>query len=251
VTTSSSPLRGAALDDETGLHGRGRAELDAGYEALEEAERIWIAEGRTPSGWKIGLTSRPAQQRFGAARPCFGRLFADMSAAAGSTIGSDRFEKPRVEAEVAFEIGRDLSPGQPLVEAVVAVMPAIEIVDSRHPKGPPSLGALIADNVSAAGYVLGPATEFDADLDLARCSANILRNGAFECAGSGAECLGSPLRALDWLARELDRRGRRLRAGEIVLSGSLIVPFAAFPGDTVEVGLESIGTVSISFSGEA
>lgn len=251
MTTSSSPLRAAVLTDETGLPWGGRAELDVGYEALEKAERGWIAEGRASSGWKVGLTSPPAQQRFGAAGPCFGRLFADMSAPADSTIGSDRFAAPRVEAEVAFEIGRDLSPGQPIVEAVVAVMPAIEIVDSRHPKGPPSLGALIADNVSAAGYVLGPSTEFDADLDLARCSANILRNGAFECAGSGAECLGSPLHALDWLVRELDLRGRRLRAGEIVLSGSLIVPFSVLPGDTVEVVLESIGTVAISFSGGA
>lgn len=250
--TASSAQRGiAAVDREMSVHAGARAELDGGYETLEGAERAWIAEGRVPSGWKVGLTSPAAQRKFDADGPCFGRLFADMSSPAGSTIESGRFGRPRVEAEVAFRIARDLRPGEPVAEAIAAVMPAIEIVDSRYPNGPPNLGALIADNVSGAGFVLGRPTVLGADFDLASCRATVHRNGAFECTGSGAECLGSPLNSLDWLVGELDRRGRRLRAGEIVLSGSLIVPFAAFPGDAIEIILESVGSVSISFSGKA
>ena len=250
MKASSASRAVAVAVEETGMQSALSANLDEGYAILERRERAWIADGRVPSGWKVGLTSPAAQQRFDADGPCFGRLFSDMASPAGSTIESGRFESPRIEAEIAFRLRRDLRPGESILEAVAEVMPAIEIVDSRYPNGPPHLGALIADNVSGAGFVLGRPTPFTTDFDLAACRASVFRNGEIECEGIGSQSLGDPLHALAWLVGELGRRQRTLKGGEVVLSGSLNTPFAALPGDEVAVTLESLGSVSISFSGD-
>ena len=105
--------------------------------------------------------------------------------------------------------------------------------------------------MSGAGFVLGPPTEFTSDFDFASCRASVLRNGKIECEGIGSECLGSPVNSLGWLVDELDRRGRRLRSGEIVLSGSLNVPLSVVPDDEIEVTLDSLGSVSVSFAGDS
>jgi len=255
MTTSGEAITAPSIDAAKKAQHEHGARIDDAYATLARQAEAWARQGRVATGWKIGLTSLAAQRHFDAGEPCFGQLFADMSSASGAVIEPGRFGRPRVEAEVAFRFGRDLPEGESrfetVADAITEVMPAIEIVDSRYPTGPADLGELIADNVSGAGYVLGPATTFTRDFDLASCRASVFRNGTLECAGSGSECLGSPLNALAWLAGELDRRNRRLREGEIVLSGSLIQPLLVSPGDELEVALDDLGSVQISFSGDA
>ena len=224
--------------------------IEEGYAALAESERDWVAGGRVPSGWKVGLTSVAAQERFECDGPCFGRLFSDMASTNESTIEWGRFSRPLIEAEIAFRLGKDLNAGDAASEAIESAIPAIEIVDSRYPQGPAGLGELVADNVSGAGFVLGDAVPFSSSFDFAGCRSDVARNGKPETSGRGSDCLGGPLLSLAWLAEELARRGRSLCAGEIVLTGSLIVPFAAQPGDAIRIEFEGLGSVAVSF-GEA
>ena len=222
--------------------------IEEGYAELAENERDWITGGRVPSGWKVGLTSVAAQRRFECDGPCFGRLFSDMASTNESTIEWGRFSRPLIEAEIAFRLGKDLNAGDAAPGAIESAIPAIEIVDSRYPQGPAGLGELVADNVSGAGFVLGDAVPFASSFDFAGCRSDVARNGKPETSGRGSDCLGGPLLSLAWLAEELARRGRSLCAGEIVLTGSLIVPFAAQSGDDIRIEFEGLGSVAISFA---
>ena len=222
--------------------------LEDGYAAQREMERAWVADGRTPCGWKVGLTSVEAQQRLGSEGPCFGRLFSHMALANAATVESGRFSRPRIEAEIAFRLGKDVDPEVFTTDAIDQMLPAIEIVDSRHPNGPRGPGELVADNVSGAGYVLGAALPFETSFDFEGCRAQVHVNGATSRKGLGSSCLGSPLLSLRWLSSELPRRGRLLRAGDLVLAGSLVTPLAAEPGDDVHVEIDGLGSVVVSFA---
>ncbi len=218
------------------------AALEHGYAALAESEARWISEGRTPVGYKVGLTTEAAQQYFGSDGPCFGRLFADMGTRDGGTIEAGRYSRPRIEAEIAFRIGPD---------GAEALIPALEIVESRYAKGPRGIAELIADNVSGAGFVLGRAIALESGFDFEGCRVVVRRNGIPECEGVGGSCLGSPARSLEWLAAELRRRDRGLARGDVVLAGSLVVPFEAHAGDEIRADFEGLGSVSVRFGEEA
>ena len=220
--------------------------IDEAYRTLAQNEREWTTAGRTPCGWKVGLTTPQAQRHFGTDGPCFGRLFSDMAEANGSTLPSGRFGGPLIEAEIALRLGADWHPEATASELIEETIPAIEIVDSRYPQGPADIGALIADNVSAAGFVLGDPAPFSSGFDFEGCRADVTRNGNAEVSGVGSNCLGSPLSSLAWLANELAQRGRSLRAGEVILTGSLIAPFALKPGDAIRIEFEGLGSVAIA-----
>lgn len=224
--------------------------IEEGYAAQAQSEQKWIAEGRLASGWKVGLTSLAAQKRMGSDSPCYGRLFLDMAVPNESTVDWGRFGNPLIEAEIAFRLGQDLHPGDRMSDAIEQTIPAIEIVDSPYSKGPSGPGELVANNVSAAGFVLGNPVTFEPHFDLQDCRAEVERNGKIERTGLGSDCLGSPLLSLDWLAESLESYDRRLRAGDLILTGSLIAPLAAGPGDEIRIEFEGLGSVSVSFAEE-
>jgi 2-oxopent-4-enoate/cis-2-oxohex-4-enoate hydratase len=73
------------------------------------------------------------------------------------------------------------------------------------------------------------------------------KNGNLECTGSGAAALGSPVTCVAWLANALGRFGMPLRAGEIILSGSLgaLIPVTA--GDSLHLSIGGLGSASVRF----
>jgi 2-keto-4-pentenoate hydratase len=73
------------------------------------------------------------------------------------------------------------------------------------------------------------------------------KNGALVSEGVGAACLGSPIKALTWLAQTFAELGTPLKAGDIVLSGALGPMCAGEAGDTFVAQIESFGEISFSF----
>lgn len=215
-----------------------------------------LAEGRRIIGWKIGLTSRAMQAALGIETPDSGVLYDDMLFETGAKVPRGRFIQPRVEAEIAFVLGRDLD-GEVTRDEVLAatdhVAPALEILDTRITRTDRATGAprvifdTVADNAANAGIVLG-AERFDpAAVDLRWVGAIISRDGIVEATGLGAGVLNDPATGLVWLARRMAAYGQHLKAGQVVLSGSFIAPIECPPGTQIEADFGGFGSVELSF----
>lgn len=225
----------------------GATDIDAAYEVQHRLVAARTAAGARRVGAKIGLTARAVQQQFGVFQPDFGVLFADMVYAHTEPVPLGRFLQPRAEGEIAFVLGRDLDmPGATVADVLRAtdfVLPAIEIVDSRIAGWDLAITDTVADNASSGAVVLGT-TPFRLDgRDLARVGMTLYHDGEPVSFGAGHACLGSPVVAVAWLAREMEQRGQPLRAGDLVMSGALgpMVPVGG-PG-RYRLELDGLGDV--------
>jgi 2-keto-4-pentenoate hydratase len=247
-------------------------DVDAAYAVQSSWVANQIAARARVVGRKIGLTNPAVQAQFGVDRPDFGVLFDDMACAPGTPIDGARTLQPKIEAEIAFVLAEDLTGpmiGPAEVAAATAyVVAALEIVDSRIAGWDIGIVDTIADNGSSGLFVLGDRRQELGRLDLAECAMTLRRvasdgadgaGGAGGAAlasgeevvstGTGASILGDPLAAVAWLAAAVRDHGRPLRAGEVVLSGSLgpMVPVA--PGDAFHADISGVGHVSCVFAG--
>jgi 2-keto-4-pentenoate hydratase len=226
----------------------GIAGLAAAYAVAEVNTRAAVAGGRRVVGKKVGLTSEAVQRQLGVDQPDFGVLFDDMEFLDGQDVPVARLLQPKVEAEIAFVVGRDLYGAIPswgeFVAALAYALPALEIVDSAITDWKITLVDTVADNASCGLYVLGDQPVAIGALQLAGLGMEMTRNGEVASTGSGAACMGHPLRAAYWLARTMADCGQGLRAGEIILSGALgaMVPVQA--GDRLHASIGALGTVS-------
>lgn len=212
----------------------------------------WLKAGRKIIGRKIGLTAEAVQKQLGVDQPDFGVLFDDMQIADGGALNAARVLQPKAEAEVALIMGRDLNKADASADDVAAAadcaVAAIEIVDSRIAGWDISIVDTVADNASSGMFALGgrPRRLRDID-DLRAVRMQLTANGEVVSEGLGAACLGHPVNAVVWLANELARRGAPVRAGDLILSGSLgpLVPAAAHT--RYEATLDGLGSVRVGF----
>ncbi|HEY9092672.1 2-keto-4-pentenoate hydratase [Parasphingorhabdus sp.] len=229
-----------------------RASVDDAYEIQALNRDHWLREGRRIVGAKIGLTSKAVQKQLGVDQPDFGILFNDMAIDDGGSIPAGKLLQPRVEAEIAFCLGRDIDmvgddPAE-LADAISYALPALEIADSRVADWNITFVDTIADNASSGLFVLGTERLKLADIDLVGCAMRMEKNGVLVSEGSGAACLGNPLNALAWLASIRIHQGNPLKAGGIILSGALGPMVAAVPGDSFTAHIEGLGGVSLHFA---
>jgi 2-keto-4-pentenoate hydratase len=175
-------------------------DVDGAYAIQQENAAHWEAEGRRLIGSKIGLTSRAVQKQLGVDRPDFGVLFADMIVAEDEPVAAGRVLQPKIEAEVAFLLDRDVDVVAPTVadvlRAVAYAMPALEIVGSRITNWDVGIVDTVADNASSGLFVLGgPVRRLDG-LDLRALQMQMTRREEVVSKGTGAACLGNPLNAM-------------------------------------------------------
>lgn len=229
-------------------------DLAAAYAVQERNTKRWLDSGRHLVGRKIGLTSIAVQKQLGVDQPDYGMLYADMAVPDGWEIERKRLIQPKVEAEVAFVLGRDLD-GEHLtltdvVRAVDYAVAAIEVVDSRIAEWKIGILDTIADNASSGLYVLGNEPRPLRKLDLRLCGMVMESHGEPISTGAGAACLGNPLNAMWWLAVTMARVGRPLKAGDTVMSGALGPMVAVKWGDVVEARINGLGSVRAAFGKE-
>ena len=210
-----------------------------------------LAAGRRIVGCKIGLTSLAVQKQLGVDQPDFGMLFDDMGYGDGEPIPASILTQAKIEAEIAFVIGRDLNmdnPGQlDVVNAIDYALPALEIVGSRVADWNIRITDTIADNASSSAYVIGNTPKTLAEFDVRMCGMVMERRGEPVSVGAGAACLGSPINAVVWLARTMAAVGTPLKAGDLVLSGALGPMVAVTPGDIFETRINGLGSVRAVF----
>ena len=221
-------------------------------EAYAVQDAFQALAGEPLAGWKIALTT-PVMQRFvGIDHPLAGAIFASSVAQTGAVLSRSRFVHLGVESEIAVRIAADLSDdGAPydrerVAPYVAACMAATEVVDDRNCDYDPLDPLLLAaDNAFNAGCVLGPEVASWHEIDLARARGVMRINGEVVGEGMGADVLGHPLAALAWLANHLIERGRTLRAGDVVLTGSVVTTTWPAVGDTMTTEIEGLGAATL------
>lgn len=226
--------------------------VEDAYAVQEINTRRALASGRRLVGRKIGLTSLAVQKQLGVSQPDYGMLFADMAVPDGWEMTRSQLIQPKVEAEVAFVLGRDLTAEHlTIADVLLAVeyaVAAIEVVDSRIADWKIGILDTIADNASSGLYVLGNDPRRLTDVDLRLCGMVMELRGEPISTGSGAACLGHPLNSVLWLAQTMARNGRPLLAGDTVLSGALGPMAPVVWGDVVEARIEGLGSVRAAFA---
>ena len=210
-----------------------------------------VAEGARILGHKVGLSSLAMQQMMGVDEPDYGHLLDEMQVFEDVPVAARRYLYPRVEVEVGFILSADL-PGADCTEddvlaATEALVPSIELIDTRITDWKIALCDTIADNASSAGFVLGEARVLPSDIDVKAIDAVLTRNGEVIAEGRSDAVLGNPVTAVAWLARKVESFGVRLRKGDVVLPGSCTKAIDARPGDQFVADFAGLGAVRLSF----
>lgn len=225
--------------------------IEDSYAVQNQWRRRGIAAGRRPVGRKIGLTSKVMQAATGITEPDYGAIFADMVYENGAVIDHSRFSNVRIEVELAFQLGKDLSGPHVTVfdvlDATDYVIPALEILSSRVDMKGRTIVDTISDNAAMGAMVYGGNPMKPTDIDLRWVSALLYRNETIEESGVAAAVLNHPAMGVVWLANKLAQHGDSLKAGEIILAGSFTRPMWVEPGDTVLCDYREMGTVTCRF----
>ncbi|WGY00335.1 Dabb family protein [Nocardioides sp. QY071] len=227
--------------------------------SVEDAYRIQqlnvsrrLRDGGVIVGQKVGLTSVAMQEQLGVEEPDYGVLFADMLVDDGQPIPVSGLIQPRVEAEVAFVMERELrGPGVTEAdarEAIAGALPVIEVIDSRINAWQIGLTDTVADNASCAKVVRGNVVTPIADLDLPTMGMVLTIDGEVVSTAAGAAVLGNPIRGLVWLANKLAEFGVSLRPGDLVLAGALHASVPVTGGMSVHAEFASIGGITAAFT---
>ncbi|MGD9600949.1 MAG: fumarylacetoacetate hydrolase family protein [Gammaproteobacteria bacterium] len=210
------------------------------------------ADGERIVGKKIGLTSRAVQDMLKVNEPDYGFLTDRMQCVEGAPVPISReLMLPKAEGEIAFVLKHDLAgPGvtpSDVLAATAGVKACFEIVDSRIRDWKIRIQDTIADNASCGLFVVSDTLVDVHSVDLVTCGMVLWKNGELVATGAGAAALGSPLNAVTWLANALGRHGVALKAGEVILSGSLVPLIPIAPGDEMELAIGGIGRLRAKF----
>jgi 2-keto-4-pentenoate hydratase len=225
-----------------------RLEVREAYGLQDRLRAALVARGERVAGWKVGLTTRASQQANEVEEPVSAFLLASGVFLSGAEVPAGRFVSPGVEAEVALVMRRELAgPGVTATQALLAVegaLPALELIDFRY-DGKYVGTDVIAEGVFASAIVLGAALQPIAGVDLALEGLVYEHNGSIAGTATAAEVMGNPLNSLAWLANHLGGRGLGVRAGDVVMTGSVSRVLRPTGGDILRAAYTRLGTASV------
>jgi 2-oxo-3-hexenedioate decarboxylase/2-keto-4-pentenoate hydratase len=229
-------------------------DFDEAYAVADVLQQRW-AETRGPVvGYKVAITTKVMQELMGINEPCAGAIFRRFLHASPATVAMSDYLHPAVECEIGMRLGADLlDRGRPhdldsVAAAVESCHAAIEIIEDQNAEYKKvNATGLAANNAWNGGAVLGPAVTDWRRLDLCALGGSMSIAGVEQGRGKGADVLGHPLNSLAWLANNRIARGRPLRKGMAVLTGSIVSTKWPKAGETVTVTVERLGEASAKF----
>lgn len=202
-------------------------------------------------GFKLGYTSAAMRAQMTVETPNYGALFEPTRVDDDGLIDYSKLIHPLVEPEIALVLGRDvtndLTSRSQVLAAVDAVMPALEIVDTRYERYEFASVDNIADNSSAARFVLGKSHPPSTIGDLRLLTGTLWSNGRTLAQGNGADVMGDPLNALAWFISRGIRDGLSLPAGSIILTGGLTAAQPARRGSAFVADFGALGVAKCYF----
>ena len=225
---------------------------DSYYISLRMLENRVEKDGEKIVGKKIGVTSKVVQEMLGVHRPDFGFLTDVMEYPNnGDTPIKGNMISPRAEAEIGFVLKKDLvGPGvteQDVLDATDYIVPCFEIVDSRIKDWKIKIEDTIADNASCGTFTIGEGRADPREVDLPNLKVVVKKNGEFLSQGMGSAVQGNPLTAVAWLANTLGEYDIPFKAGEVILSGSLVPLEPVVAGDKMEMQIDGLGSCTVNF----
>jgi len=234
------------------ITGRTELSIEDAYQIQLKIIEMKKRDGQHDVGKKIGLTSKRMQKAFGVNQPDYGHIMDRMLVDEGSPINMDELIQPKIEAEIGFVLATDIGgPGVTATDVLrcsAGVVPTFEIIDSRIKDWNIKIQDSIADNASIGRVVVGARMSDVWNLDLRTVGLVVRKNGEIVETAAGAEVLGNPAQSVAWLINKLSEYGVSLRAGELIISGSLISPIEVKQGDVIEAEFgEGIGEVVAYF----
>lgn len=224
------------------------------YAVQDELVAQLCAELKTEVvGYKIGLTSQAMQTMCGIPSPIHGRILRTGVHASGARIDPAAYGRLGIEFEIAVRIGKDIvAPDASVADmarCVDAICPALELIDDRNADyatldGP----SLVADNSWNAGVVLGQWQALPEDVQTRRGRV-FLDDAQIDTALVG-DALDHPLTSVAWLAAALAQEGKVLRAGMIIMTGSIVKTRFPSAGEHWRYAVEGLGEVTVDFARE-
>ena len=221
-----------------------------GMAAQLAARRRHLDAGDRPLGWKVGFGAPAMLGRLRISGPLVGFLTQNARIASGGSVSFARWTKPVAEPEVAVHIGRDVAAGADRATAsaaIAGISPAIEIVDLHAPPEDPE--KILSHNIYQRHVVLGgagPARAGGAADDLI---CRIIRGGVEVARTTDPQAnTGRWVDIVRHVADVLAAFGERLRAGEVIITGSVVPPIAIEPDEnSLAFGLDPVGAISVNF----
>ena len=170
------------------------------------------ADGDELIGYKLGWTSSAMRDALGIDQPNWGTLW--RSQVLDGPLERRRLIHPKIEPELVYRVDEPGTPGQWAL--------GLEVVDPRFPSFAFDWLDNTADNSSCARIVIGPFGPLTGEPDAVQIQFTDMTTTR---QGVGADAMGSPATAVDWLKAQLHGEGANLEAGHIVFSGGLAAPF--------------------------
>ena len=202
-------------------------------------------------GHKVALTTRAAREHLGVHEPCYGCVTANYVYANDADVPVGSLANPHIEAETAFVLGEDLrGPGVTPIDVMRAtrgILPALVLVDLKVEGAGIQAADVIIHNALHGGLVAGSRLYPLGRLHLQYEGVTVEHNGALHGSGTGFEVMGNPINPIVWLANKLAEHGGFLKAGEVIISGSMVEPVRVRPGDYVRATYSRLGSVGARF----
>lgn len=225
---------------------------DDAYAIQDAIRRRQLTRGARIVGYKAGLTSHAKMRQMGVDTPVFGFLTDTYALPEGGECDTAALIHPKVEPEIAFVTKAELKGPGCHIGAVLAatdfVVAGIEVIDSRYRDFKFDLKSVVADNTSAARFVVGGRPLAVDGVDLRTLGVVLEKNGQPVAFGAGAAVLGHPAAAIAMLANHLGARGESIPAGSLILSGGITEAVAVEAGDNVTLHVQAIGSIGLRFN---
>jgi 2-keto-4-pentenoate hydratase len=224
--------------------------IKSGMQQQLRWRRELLAAGKKSLGWKLAFGGPAAMERLRTNAPLVGFLMANAVVTSGSTISFAGWKKPAAEPELTVYLAKDLAPGadrQTAIGAIAGLGPAIELADVDHPSN--DVEGTLARNIYQRHIILGGCDATHAGGNLSGLNARVFRNGAEMADTSDLEALtGELITIVGHVANLLAHFGETLRAGQIIIAGSITPPIWVEAGETIGFHLEPLQPIFINFA---
>lgn len=209
-----------------------------------------LSAGEKPLGWKVGFGAPAAMETLKISAPLIGHLTDRCRLEPASKVSLAGWTKPAAEAEIAVYMGKDLPGGasrDAAKHAIAGIGPAIELADVDFP--PDDVEAILKGNIYQRHVLLGACDRTRAGCALDGLTATVTRNGNEIARTSDTqEATGELVDIVRQVADLLAAFGERLRAGQVIITGSITPPLWVQPGEDLVFNLEPVGSVSVRFA---